>query len=270
MNKQHIVWVTGASRGIGNAIASYLAERGCMVIACARTIPQGLPSNVWPASLDVTDEHAVRQLRDTILERYGRIDALVNAAGIGMIGAIEDTSMAEATTVFDTNVFGVMHTCRHAAPVMRQQGHGKIINITSLAAQMALPFRGVYCASKFAVEGFSESLSQELRGSGVQVVIVEPGDVRTEINHHRMIAAAVSPELKEDHQRIHRQVNNEVNSGINPMEIARTVHQILQQRNPKLRYRVAPPMAELAYRLMRLLPDRRFESLVMKHYGLKK
>jgi len=270
MNKAHIVWVTGASRGIGHAIASHLAERGEMVVACARTLPLGLPSNAWPVSLDVTDEHAVRQLRDRILERYGRIDALVNAAGIGMIGAIENTSEAEAKAVIDTNVFGVFNTCRQAAPVMRRQGHGKIINITSMAAQMALPFRGVYCASKFAVEGLSESLSQELRGSGVHVVIVEPGDVRTEINHHRIVAAAVSPELEEDHHRIHRQVNNEVNTGIDPRKIARIVQRILEQHHPKLRYRVAPPMAELAYRLMRLLPDRRFERLVMKHYGLRK
>ena len=270
MSKQHIVWVTGASRGIGLAIATYLAEQGCEVIACARTLPQKLPPHVWTTQLDVTDEHAVRELRRAILDRYGRIDALVNAAGIGMIGAIEDTTVTEAKAVFETNFIGVLNTCRQAAPVMRRQRSGKIINITSMAAQLALPFRGVYCASKFAVEGLSESLSQELRGSGVDVVIVEPGDVRTEINHHRIVAATVSPGLQVDHERIHNQVNEEVNAGIDPQKIARTVYSILNQKQPKLRYRVAPPMAELAYRLMRLLPDRLFESLVMKHYGLKK
>lgn len=269
MNKQQIVWVTGASRGIGYAIASHLAASGFAVVACARTLPGNLPANAWPLTLDVTDEAAVEMVREKILQRYGRIDALVNAAGVGMIGAVEDTTDIEARKVFDTNFFGALTTCRHAAAVMRQQGHGKIINITSLAAQMALPFRGVYCASKFAVEGFSESLSQELRGSGVSVVLVEPGDVRTEINHHRLLASKVSPQLKVDHDRIHQQVNREVEEGIDPMLIAQNVCDILKVRHPRLRYRVAPAMAQWAYRLMRLLPDRYFERLVMRHYGLR-
>jgi NAD(P)-dependent dehydrogenase (short-subunit alcohol dehydrogenase family) len=269
MDKQHIVWVTGASRGIGYAIASHLAETGYQVVACARTLPRNLPPSVWPVELDVTNENAVKSTCDEILERYGRIDALVNAAGVGMIGSVEDTSDVEARTVFDTNFFGVLNVCRHVAPVMRRQGHGRIINITSLAAQMALPFRGVYCASKFAVEGFSESLSQELRGDGIYVVIVEPGDVQTEINHHRLIAAVVRPDLKDAHNRIHRQVNQEVDGGMDPRHLARQVRFILESKNPRLRYRIAPAMAQWAYSLMRLLPDRLFERLIMRHYGLK-
>lgn len=269
MQEQQIVWVTGASRGIGHAIASHLALQGCQVVACARTLPQHLPSNVWSVQLDVTNEQSVQQLRDEIVKRYGRVDVLVNAAGLGMIGAVEDTSDTEARAVFETNVFGVLNTCRYAAPIMRLQGRGKIINITSMAAQMALPFRGVYCASKFAVEGFSESLSQELRRSGVEVIIVEPGDVRTEINHHRVVAALVSPALRRDYDRIHQQVNREVDKGIHPQQIALEVGKILKLRKPRLRYRIAPTMAHWAYRLMKLLPDRYFEGLVMRHYGMR-
>jgi short-subunit dehydrogenase len=129
-----------------------------------------------------------------------------------------------------------------------------------------LPYRGIYCASKFAVEGYTEALSLELAQEGIRVVIVEPGDVRTAINSNRRIVAQVSERHQKAHGQIHRQVNDEVENGLHPEKVADLVKKIVEHPKPRLRYRVAAPKAKCAYYLMRLLPDRWFESIVRKHY----
>jgi NAD(P)-dependent dehydrogenase (short-subunit alcohol dehydrogenase family) len=185
-----------------------------------------------------------------------------------MLGAIEDTSSNDIRELFETNLVGVHHVCKCALPLLRRNKGSYIINITSMAAQMGLPYRGAYCASKFAVEGYTEALSHELAREGLHVVILEPGDVSTSINSNRKVVASVSDYHRDYHDRIHRQVNREVETGIDPREVAIAVTKILQSSRPRLRYRVAQSKAKLAYYLMRLLPDRWFESIIRKHYKL--
>jgi short-subunit dehydrogenase len=185
-----------------------------------------------------------------------------------MLGSIEDSSANEIEMLFQTNLMGVHHVCIQSLDLLRKSGNGYIINITSMAAQMGLPYRGIYCASKFAVEGYSEALSQEVAGDGIRVVLVEPGDVKTAINSNRKEVMTISDRHALRHADMRNQVNREVNEGMAPEELAQVMLGILHRDKPKLRYRVARPKARLAYYLMRLLPDRWFEKMIMKHYKI--
>jgi NAD(P)-dependent dehydrogenase (short-subunit alcohol dehydrogenase family) len=264
-----VVLVTGASSGIGKAIAELLAERGFIVYGASRTGKVASRTKVISLTMDVTNEGSVVDSLKKIRSQHGALHAVINNAGLGMIGPIEDTSSEDLRLLFDTNLHGIHHVCRYSLPLLRLTHKSYIINVTSMAAQMGLPFRGAYCSSKFAVEGYSESLSQEVRTEGVRVVIVEPGDVRTSINANRKVVSSVSEFYLSNLNEINDQVNREVTYGMEPERVAKVVLRILETDSPALRYRVAPFKAKLAYFLMRFLPDRLFESLIMRHYGVK-
>jgi NAD(P)-dependent dehydrogenase (short-subunit alcohol dehydrogenase family) len=264
-----VVLVTGASSGIGKAVAELLSESGFIVYGASRSGQLANGSKVRSLVMDVTDEQSVLNGLNEIRKQHETMHAVINNAGLGMIGPIENTTPEDLRLLFDTNLLGVHHVCRHALPLIRASHGGYIINVTSMAAQMGLPFRGAYCSSKFAVEGYSEALSQEVRKEGVKVVIVEPGDVKTSINANRKVVSSVSLFHSTHFKEIHDQVNQEVINGMSPDRVARVVLRILGCDSPALRYRVAPPKAKLAYYLMRFLPDRLFESLIMSHYGIK-
>jgi len=262
-----VMLVTGAGSGIGKAIAQTLVSKGYEVYGAARTEGKDWPSDVYRIPMDVTKEESVRNGITLIQSRSGKLNGVVNAAGLGMLGAIEDSSPNEVRDLFETNLLGVHHVCRNALPLLRATKQSCIINITSMAAQMGLPYRGVYCASKFAVEGYTESLSLELAHEGMRVVIVEPGDVSTAINVNRKIVSQISERNKRIHESIHRQINDEVVKGLDPNEIATAVWRIVENPKPRLRYRVASAKAKYAYYLMRILPDRWFETIVRRHYN---
>ena len=264
-----VILVTGASSGIGRAIAEGLARNGFIVYAASRTGSCVKAERLIPVTMDVRMESSVMQRMKEIELQHGKLHAVINSAGLGMIGALEDSSADDLREVFETNLIGVHHVCRHALPLLRRSQKSYLINITSLAAQMSLPFRGAYCSSKFAVEGYSEALSQEVRSDGIHVVILEPGDVRTSINANRKIVSARSEYHSELFKKINEQVNDEVDRGMSPEEIASEVLHILNTNSPRLRYRLAPAKAKIAYMLKRFLPDRIFESILMRHYGIK-
>jgi NAD(P)-dependent dehydrogenase (short-subunit alcohol dehydrogenase family) len=263
---KRVVLVTGASSGIGKAIALLLAERGYIVIGASRSGSGGDSARLRNVQMDVTDLASVQVVMMSIQNEFGCLHAVINSAGLGMLGSIEDSNSEEVDALFRTNLMGVHHVCRNALELLRKADSGYIINITSMAAQMGLPYRGIYCASKFAVEGYSEALSHEVASDGIRVVLVEPGDVRTEINSNRRVVASVSERHASRHSALQFQINKEVEEGMHPREVATCIYRILNKRNPRLRYRVARPKAKLAYYLMRLLPDRVFEAIVMKHY----
>jgi len=268
VDMNRIALVTGASSGIGRAVAELLSQNGYIVYGASRSEPMNSSGLVHTIPMDVRDEQSVMSVLREIEAKQGALHVVVNCAGLGMLGAIEDSSSQEVEALFQTNLMGVHHVCKHSLPLLRAGGNGYIINITSVAAQMGLPFRGIYCASKFAVEGYSESLSQEVAKDGIRVVIVEPGDVFTSINGNRKVVSAISERYALTHKTIQQQVNQEVEDGLGPSAIANGILKILQMKNPRLRYRIARPQAKLAYYLMRLLPDRVFERIVMRHYKI--
>jgi len=173
------ILITGASSGYGRATAQHFLDRGWNVIAAMRRPDAGLfqaaPERLRAVRLDVTDQASIAAALEAGMAAFGAIDALVNNAGIGLLSAFEATPEATLREIFETNTFGVMNTCRAAIPLMRKQGAGAIVNVTSSACMAPMPLVAIYAASKWAIEGFSESLMYEMARIGVRVRIVEPG-----------------------------------------------------------------------------------------------
>ena len=180
-------FITGASRGLGAAIVGEALSRGHRVAATARdaeavrrAFPDAQSGNLLPLSADVTDEQSLVRAVDAAVERFGRIDVLVNNAGRGLLSAVEEASDKAAREVYDVNVFGVLNTLRAALPVLRGQRSGHVFNIGSVGGFTGVPGWGLYASTKFALEGLSEALRGELAPLGVHVTIVEPGGFRTD------------------------------------------------------------------------------------------
>lgn len=179
MNKARTLFITGASSGYGKATAQYFLDHGWNVVATMRkpdaSLFKGAEGRLQVLPLDVTNADSINSAFTQATARFGRLDAVVNNAGIGLLGAFEATSDALLREIFETNTFGVMSVCRAAIPHLRQQGGGALINVTSSTAIAPMPLVAVYAASKWAVEGFTESLSHELALFGIRARIVEPG-----------------------------------------------------------------------------------------------
>src|ERR1700759_3251829 len=186
-NKQ-VVLVTGASSGIGLACATYLAGRGYRVYGTSRRAGTSQKGSVAMLVADVTNDLSVEQAVAAVLEREGRLDIVVNNAGMCLAGPAENTSIEAAKSQLEVNFFGAHRVCRAVLPIMRSQRAGYIVNIGSIGGLVAIPYQSMYSASKFALEGFSESLRMEVRPFGIRVVIIEPGDHKTAITENRRMA----------------------------------------------------------------------------------
>ncbi len=263
---QRVVLVTGASSGIGEACASYLARRGFTVYAASRRAPER--EEVRVLRMDVCDDTSVREGIAAILDREGRLDAVVNNAGMGIAGAIEDTSIEEAIAQFDVNFFGTLRLCRAALPVMRARHYGYVVNIGSISGLIAIPFQGLYSASKFAIEGFTEALRIEVRPFGIRAVIVEPGDHRTEFTGSRRLTVASNTDsaYTAKCRRAVAKMAADEQSGPGPERVARVVYRVLNTPDPRLRYTVGPAPQRAAAWLKRLLPNAAIEKLISSYY----
>ncbi|TVR37441.1 MAG: SDR family oxidoreductase [Cryomorphaceae bacterium] len=266
-----VVIITGASAGMGLTTAKHLAEKGFRVYGASRRSETGRERDGFTElQMDVCHEPSVEKAIEMVFEREGRIDALVNNAGIGLIGSMEDTSDAEARAVFDTNVFGLMNVSRAVLPHMRQAKKGTIINISSIAGKMGLPYRGIYSATKAAVLMITEATSSEVQAYGVRVCSILPGDFKTSINDNRQVVKAASRSVyKEQTTRLNNQVNHEVQHSGDPIAIAKKVCDILQSKQPAMHYKVAKPVQKLSAFLHDVLPGRWFERILMNHYKIK-
>jgi NAD(P)-dependent dehydrogenase (short-subunit alcohol dehydrogenase family) len=237
------VWmITGASRGLGREIAKAALASGDKVIATGRE-SQGLDNpqspEAWLAiQMDVTNEEQVQSGVRQALSRFGRIDVLVNNAGFGMLGAIEETTAADVEGVYRTNVFGVLNVVRAVLPALRQQRAGHIINFSSLGGYRASAGWGVYCSTKFAVEGISEALHDELAPLGIHATVVEPGFFRTDFMDNRSLAETRTqiPDYKETvgQTRIFAVERNRQQPG-DPAKLAQALVQLVNAADPPLR-----------------------------------
>jgi NAD(P)-dependent dehydrogenase (short-subunit alcohol dehydrogenase family) len=262
-----VVFITGASSGIGLSTAAYLASHGYRVFGGSRSQPEGVPFEWVP--LDVTDETSVQQALQEVQQRAGRLDVVINNAGLGIVGPLEETSDELVERVFQTNVFGVLRVCRASLPYLRRQQGGLIINVSSIAGAMGLPFRGIYSASKSAVEILTETLSMEVRGQGVRVCSVLPGDIATSINQNRLVATlAPGSVYRQAFDKVHQQIQHEVGNAADPIVIARAIAAIIENRQPRLHYRVGPFLQKISVGLKAVLPDRVFERILLRFYGL--
>jgi NAD(P)-dependent dehydrogenase (short-subunit alcohol dehydrogenase family) len=256
-----IVLVTGASSGIGKSCAEHLTKSGYRVYGASRR-SAALP-------MDVRDEVSVRTAVADLIAREGRIDVVVNNAGIAIAGAVEDTSIEEATEQFDVNFFGVLRVCRAVLPHMRERHSGCIVNIGSIAGLVAVPYQGLYSASKFALEGLSEALRLEVRPFGVRVVLIEPGDHRTGLTENRRPTAASqeNPAYRNRYARAIARMAADERNGPAPDAVAHLLHRIVRLKNPRLRYTVGPVAERTVPLLKRALPYAAIETLMDRYYS---
>jgi len=262
-----VIVLSGASSGLGRAAATYLAERGYRVIGGGLGFPEpSLPFNNY--ALDVCDEQSVRGFVATAISSAGRIDALVNCAGIQITGALEVMSMTEAQRILDINLLGTVRLCREVIPVLRMQGAGKIVNVSSLGGRLAFPFHAMYCASKFAVEGLTEGLRYELRPFDIHVSLLEPGSFLTPLTEkHEPSAGAANDTLYADVMRRVIAINQAgCRKSPDLLIFARQLEAILQSKRPRLRYVAAIPQQRFVMTLRRFLPDSWLEWMIRKNF----
>ena len=217
--------------------------------------------------MDVRDTASVKEAIAHIVKKEGHIDILVNNAGVGIGGAVEDTSTEMAKALFDTNFFGLCRVLQELLPVMRQQSEGLIINMSSIGGIIGLPFQGIYSASKFAVEGLSEALYKELFLSAINVVLIEPGDFKTEFTANRQTIKTTHH--ADQFQRTMTVIENDEQNGQPPLKIAHLIEKIINTPNPRLRYAVGAPDQKLSIFLKKILPNRWFDQIIMSYYQLK-
>jgi NAD(P)-dependent dehydrogenase (short-subunit alcohol dehydrogenase family) len=228
---QKVVLITGASTGIGRATAILLASKGYKVFGGVRSPDRVQPlPGVELVRVDVRDDISVKACVDDVLGRSGRIDVLVNNAGYSLVGAVEETTIEQAQGLFDTNLFGIMRMIRAVLPAMRQAGLGLIVNVSSIAGFLPVPFMGLYASSKHAVEGLSESLDHEVRGFGIRVAVVEPGFTNTPIDTNSQQAEEPVAVYSEQSRRAISAIIGKVKAGPPPESVAETILKSIEKR----------------------------------------
>jgi len=261
-----VVLITGASSGIGRATAELLAARGCQVFGGVRAPATTRPlAGVELVPLDVRDEVSVKACVEKVRNRAGRIDVLINNAGVNLVGAVEETSISQAQALFDTNVIGVLRMMQAVLPGMRRQGAGQIINISSILGFLPAPFMGVYAGTKHAVEGLSESLDHEVRAFGIRVVLIEPPYTRTKLDASAAQAEDRIDAYAPQRHRTSAAITHDTNTAPEPKVVAEEVLRAIE--GP---YRMRRPIgrAALLSRLRRLLPAQLLEPGLRKAFAL--
>lgn len=264
-----IILITGASSGLGKATAGFLAAQGHTVYGTSRNPVESL-SAIKMVRMDITDVLSVRSTISEIISREGRIDVLVNNAGMGIGGAIESFTDEEVNLQMNTNFNGLVRVTRAVLPFMRANRSGKIINISSIGGLIGLPFQGFYSAAKFALEGYSEALAMELKPWNISVVVINPGDFKTGFTGSRTIAArdASESDYKERVAKAVSVMGKDEQSGCDPLLIAKTISRIIRRKKPAYRYIVGRFDQRLIARIRHLLPPGVVRWIIANHYKI--
>lgn len=272
----NVVLITGASSGIGRATAEYLSQHGYKVYGTSRKIESGIVSQekntddtgfIRMLRMDVLSDESVKEAVNRVLEIEGTIDVLINNAGYGIAGSVEDTSHDEAFRQFDTNFFGMLRVIRSVLPVMRENRKGLIINISSVAALIPIPYQSMYCASKAATESVTEILRMETAQFGIKVCLVEPGDTKTGFTNSRVNARAAiegSPYYERFVKAINVMIHDETH-GPEPIVVAKSILRLLSRKNPPVRIAVGFRYKLLTF-LRRLVPYRLASFIISRLY----
>jgi len=267
MSNPKVVVVTGVSSGIGRVAAEKFAGRGYRVFGTVRGIAKAAPlSGVELIEMDVRDEASVQRGIQSIVDRAQRIDVLVNNAGTSLIGAVEETTPAEAASLFETNVFSILRTARAVLPYMRAQRGGRIVNISSVLGFLPAPYMGLYAASKHALEGLSESLDHEVRQFGIRVALVEPHYTRTNLDTNAPRVSATIPGYDRERELAARTIVDSVKGAPEPDAVANA---ILAAALGTWRMRHTPAgQASLLSKLRRFMPAGPVDASLRKAFGL--
>ncbi|WP_308365808.1 MULTISPECIES: oxidoreductase [unclassified Microbulbifer] len=267
MSNSTVIVITGVSSGIGRATAEKFASRGCRVFGTVRNTAKAQPiSGVELVEVDIRDEASVQRGIQTIIAQAGHIDVLVNSAGVTLLGATEETSIAEAQSLFDTNVLGILRTAQAVLPHMREQGSGRIVNVSSVLGFLPAPYMGLYSASKHAVEGLSETLDHEVRKFGIRVALVEPSFTKTNLDINAPQTAAKIPAYDAERSVVSQAIQKNVHKAPQPDGVASTIVDAAlgswkMRRTPK-------GEASLLRKLRRFMPAGPVEKGLRKAFGL--
>ncbi len=259
-----VALVTGASSGIGKVASRALVEAGFEVVGTSRnTGGINERDGMTFLDLDVTSDESVTGLVGRVLEQFGRIDVLVNNAGMGASGAAEENSIAQAQRLFDLNVFGVIRMTKAVLPHMRAQGSGRIINISSIFGFIPAPYMAAYGATKFAIEGYSESVDHEVREHGVRVLLVEPAGTKTGFDDNTTPPDNPLQVYAQQRHTASQVVAEAVNDGDDPATVAKAIVAAATDPTPKLRYPASPRARRLST-LRRWVPAGAFDKQIRK------
>ncbi|WP_272022956.1 SDR family oxidoreductase [Olleya namhaensis] len=263
-----VVLITGGSSGIGKSIGEFLTEKGCIVYGTSRNPSNYTNSKFKLVALDVNDTVTIADAVRTVIEAEGKLDVLVNNAGVGINGAIEEIPQEQIQHNFNTNFFGPINVIKAVLPQMRVQQSGLVINITSIAGYMGLPYRGIYSASKGALELVTEALRMETKDFGVKFTNIAPGDFATNIAAGRYHAPVLKDSPYTKYPSVLKDIDDHVDNSSSPIAVAKKVHQVINTKNPKIHYKVGAPMQKFSIILKFLLPDTMYEKLLLNHYKL--
>jgi NAD(P)-dependent dehydrogenase (short-subunit alcohol dehydrogenase family) len=263
-----VALVTGASAGIGRACADRLATAGWTVVGASR---RGTAQPGWQGLvLDVDDDAAVASGVSGILQAHGRIDALIAAAGWGIAGAVENTTVAEAKAQVETNFWGCVRAVQAVLPPMRAQGGGRIVLVSSIGGVLGIPFQAFYSASKFALEGLAEALAYEVAPFGIDVTLVQPGNIATDFTASRQTAAgADDPVYAEALARAVGVMERDEANGAPAADVAAVVQRVLAARRPPRRVSVGKSGERIGLVAKRILPFRTFEAMIKGSLGVR-
>ncbi|MFM4846628.1 oxidoreductase [Aeromonas caviae] len=268
MSHSHVVVITGVSSGIGRISAMKFAEQGCRVFGTVRNMATAnLIAGVELIEMDIRDEVSVERGIQTIIAQVGRIDVLVNSAGVTLLGATEETSIAEAQALFDTNLFGLLRTIKAVLPQMRTQRSGRIVNISSVLGFLPAPYMALYSASKHAVEGLSETLDHEVRPFGIRVALVEPSFTRTNLDLNAPQTATQIADYSKDLGIVSQAIQNNVQKAPQPDGVARTI--VDAALGPWKMRHTPKGEASLLRILRRFMPTTLLDTGIRKTFGLK-
>ncbi|PDS33108.1 oxidoreductase [Rhizobium phaseoli] len=259
---RNVALVTGASSGIGLATAESLVKAGYRVFGTSRKPVANRPG-ITMLICDVADEASAQAAVAEIVRQTGRLDLVVNNAGVGLIGGAEESSIAQAQRLFDVNVFGVARVANAVLPVMRKQKSGRIINMSSILGLIPAPYNAFYASTKHALEGYSESLDHEVRNFGIRVVLVQPGVTRTSFEENLTRADQPLPVYASERARSEALMRKWVETGDAPEVVADMVVKAATAKKPKLRYSAGRQSRQVRS-LRRYLPERLVDSLLRK------
>jgi NAD(P)-dependent dehydrogenase (short-subunit alcohol dehydrogenase family) len=267
---QKVVLITGATTGMGKVMAGSLAENNYQVFATGRNIPnKSSHQNLYYRYLDVKNNDSVKGAVTGILEQFHRIDILINCAGHGLAGPTEEIPFEEIYNLFETNFFGTIRVIRQIIPVMRNQGSGLIVNMSSIGGRIGLPFQSIYSSSKFAIESLTEALRIELKPFGIKVCMIEPGDYHTNavVNRRNTIPAKESP-YQRRLKNYFDLLDNNINKGSNPEALGKLILKIVSSGKPRLRYKSGKCIEKMTPLAGSLLPKPVFEWFLARFYKI--
>ena len=261
-----VVLITGASSGIGKSIGEFLLKKKFKVYGTSRNPSKYVDTKIELIKSNINYVDDIDNCVKYILMKEGTLDVLINNAGIGFTGPIEESNLKDMERLFMTNFFGPLELIKKVLPIMRKNNYGLIINITSIAGYIGLPFRGVFCASKSALEILTESLRSEVKDYGIKISNVAPGDIKTDVISRRIDSFNDKDSVYfNKYFKTYQSMNKDVElKGADPIIVAKKIYRIIKIKNPKIHYVVGKPLQKFSIILKKILPDLWFEYILNK------